>query len=514
MFLSAGMKTSSHWLRSLSFLVAMCVLWTSFGTTWAQSSVQGGGASPPASSGPQITIATSLCQPSTCFANVAARQQYAQDNSCYFLEDVCTKTPPSQDNKGAKPEDQDFWGGLWDSVSGGLQYGYEFVKGLYAGLKDQITDLFDLITNPGEVIDGMIALGKAFYDDPEGTLAALAELLGQEAIDTITRATQCGAHDLGRVIGQYVSPTVALKLAGKLSKYSGDLRAAVRATKHDLGCASFVAGTPVLTPAGLLNIERVAQNDDVLSRDDRLWSDAPQKVTKTFGREAPSYRELRTELETYRLTDEHPLWVQGKGWTEAKDITDDDVLASLKGDVRVQANKAIQRPVRVYNFSVEKTPSYFVGDQGLWAHNAKCDIVPGGGLSAHEGPRGTGGHTLERHVNVSTQDIIDRANGRPPWPSSPPLFSSRYRDRSTAEFAIAETLAQATNQQRIVGWLSSPPSPGTRTLELRHSFPNSIGESVARNSSVATPAANAVVVLVRDSSRPSGYFILTSFPEL
>lgn len=68
--------------------------------------------------------------------------------------------------------------------------------------------------------------------------------------------------------------------------------------------------------------------------------------------------------------------MQGKGWTQAKDLTDDDVVATRTGDVRVMRNTAIPKPVRVYNFTVAHTPSYFVGQNGLWVHNAKCEANP------------------------------------------------------------------------------------------------------------------------------------------
>lgn len=323
-----------------------------------------------------LSVTTALCpDPGQCFANVAARQAWAKKNNCQFLEDVCEKAPASEDNKGAKPEDQGFWSSLWDDVSGALQYGYEFGKGLFQGMKGQVTDLIDLISNPGEVVSGLVELGKAFYNDPKGTLKVLGELLGQEAVDTITRATQCGAYDLGKVIGSYVSPAVALKLATRLGKYSGSVANAVKGLKKDLGCASFAVGTLVQLPTGAVAIEGVSQGDAVLSRHDRFWTDAPQAVERTFGRVAPRYRELKTEFETFRLTDEHPLWVQGKGWTPAEDVTDEDVLAALNGDVLVLSNKLVNAPLRVYNFSVASTSNYFVGASGLWAHNAKCDLT-------------------------------------------------------------------------------------------------------------------------------------------
>mgnify|MGYP000205632094 FL=1 len=246
---------------------------------------------------------------------------------------------------------------------------------MFTGLISQITDIIDLISDPVAVAQGLITLGKAFYDDPKGTLAALAELLGQEAVDTITKATQCGAYDLGKVIGSYVSPAVALKLAAKLGKFSGKIADAVKATKLDLGCASFIAGTSIHTPQGMSAIERITTGGLVESRDETKWHDKAQQVSNTFGRTAPGYRQLQTEFEVLSLTDEHPLWVQGKGWTQAKNVVQDDVLAALKGDVLVRANTVVAKPVQVYNFSVSNTPNYFVGEAGVWAHNAKCTLT-------------------------------------------------------------------------------------------------------------------------------------------
>jgi hypothetical protein len=325
----------------------------------------------------QSGVVWEICNPPpVCFATKAAKQAWAEANHCRFIEDVCEKNPASGDNKGASDADAGFWGSAWSQVKDGVVYGYEFVKGLLAGLKSQVADLFDLVTNLDEVVAGLIDLGKAFYTDPKGTLQKLGELLGQEAIDAITKATQCGPYDLGKVIGTYVSPATMLRLATRLTKYGGNLAEAVKATKLDLGCSSFAAGTPVQTPQGAVPIEQITTGDKVLSRHERSYADKAQPVTQIFGRIAPSYRELQTEFDTFKLTDEHPLWVQGKGWTLAKDVTDDDVIAGLRGDALVLRNTAVAQPLRVYNFSVASTANYFVGFGGVWAHNAKCELKP------------------------------------------------------------------------------------------------------------------------------------------
>jgi single-stranded DNA-binding protein len=315
---------------------------------------------------PGFNVTTSICDPNFCPAN---KVDYAKKNNCKFLEDICPGL--KQDNKGAKAEDKGFWGEAWDTIAAGATYGYEFMKGLATGLIGQVTDLWDLVSSPIETAKGLIELGKAFYDDPKGTIKKLAEVLGQEAVDSITQATQCGPYYLGNTIGEYVSPAVALKIAGKLGKF-GKLDDAIKSVKKDFGCASFAADTTVWTSTGGTSIQSISIGQLVDSRHDQKWSQALQKVSNTFNRSAPNYYQLRTEEESFRVTEEHPLWVQGKGWTPIKDITDEDVLATQTGDTLVKEISKVNKPLQVYNFAVENTPNYFVGASGLWAHNAKC----------------------------------------------------------------------------------------------------------------------------------------------
>ena len=347
----------------LALLLALSFVLGAVAPAFARQAQPGGG------------IKTICKPPPMCFANQAAKDQWAKDNKCQFLDDVCSGKTPDQDKDGASDADQGFWGDLWSGVKGALVYGYEFVKGLLVGLKDQVMDLVHMITNIDEVVGGLVQLGKAFFDDPKGTLVLMGDMLGQEALDTITKATQCGAYDLGNVIGSYVSPAFALKMASKLTKYSGKLGEVAKAFRKDFGCASFAAGTPVLTGEGLLAIELIRPGQMVASRNENSFADRPQKVVDTMGRVAPSYRLLRTEQGEFKVTGEHPLWVQGKGWTEAERVAEDDVIAGENGDLLVQANEAVAAPLRVYNFTVANTSNYFVGRGGMWAHNAgPCSI--------------------------------------------------------------------------------------------------------------------------------------------
>ena len=102
-----------------------------------------------------ISMPPGICKPPPmqCLTK-DAKEQWAKDHHCKFLEDVCSKTSAADDKNGASAADQGFWGDLWSGVKDGLVYGYEFVKGLFAGLKGQVTDLYHMVTNPTEAING------------------------------------------------------------------------------------------------------------------------------------------------------------------------------------------------------------------------------------------------------------------------------------------------------------------------------------------------------------------------
>lgn len=363
--------------RILQKCVALLLIWT-IGLPSLVSAQASLSATPAATAAaaPGKGVTYKVCQPGVCFVTKADKDKYAKDNNCQFLEDVCERAPAAQDNKGVSAGSQGLFGDMWDYVKDSkLVYGAQFIEGLLSGMAEQITDLYDMVTNIGDVAKSLIDLGKAFYDDPEGTLVLLGEILGQEVIDTITKATQCGAYDLGKVIGSYVSPVVAVKLASKLAKFGGKMPDAIKDMKAEFGCASFGAGTLVMTADGLRPIESITVGQMVYSRNELSFADKAQAVTDLLGREAPSYRLLRTEHDSFKVTDEHPVWVQGKGWTVAAHVAVDDVIASEQGDTQVIDNVAVNQPLRVYNFTVANTENYFVGSGGLWAHNAKaCEI--------------------------------------------------------------------------------------------------------------------------------------------
>ncbi|MGE4416972.1 MAG: TadE/TadG family type IV pilus assembly protein, partial [Marinobacterium sp.] len=200
----------------------------------------------------------------------------------------------------------------------------DFIEGLIDGLGDQVKDLLEILEDPSVLLD----VAKAFATDPIGTME---ELIGS-VLDDVETVMQCGPYDIGRILGQHINPAVALKVVGKLAKLSGNDSLARYADdlEHDIECASFPAGTLIWTPTGPVPIEQLSVGDRVESRNTSGFTDAAQPIIQELSRTAPGYQRIDTEFGTLTATPEHPFWVQGKGWTEAKDLEWEDPIATLE----------------------------------------------------------------------------------------------------------------------------------------------------------------------------------------
>ncbi|MCB1161013.1 MAG: hypothetical protein KDK45_26165, partial [Leptospiraceae bacterium] len=74
--------------------------------------------------------------------------------------------------------------------------------------------------------------------------------------------------------------------------------------------------------------------------------------------------------EIIETTWNHPFYIENRGWTEAKDILAGNKLITSTGIIEVESNKEkYVSSVGVYNFEVENTHSYFVGENRVWVHN-------------------------------------------------------------------------------------------------------------------------------------------------
>jgi hypothetical protein len=151
----------------------------------------------------------------------------------------------------------------------------------------------------------------------------------------------------------------------------------------------FVAGTPVLMADGSSKaIEEVKAGDKVLSKDEVSGKIVAKEVVNTKVRTAPSTLVIEvaggTRVET---TPEHPFYVEGTGWTPAGRLAIGNAIVTRAGpSLKIVRIETKEKPATVYNFEVEGTHSYFVGNPAsmgsaqekvrtgqnyswLWVHN-------------------------------------------------------------------------------------------------------------------------------------------------
>ncbi len=125
--------------------------------------------------------------------------------------------------------------------------------------------------------------------------------------------------------------------------------------------------------------------------------------------------------------------------------------------------------------------------------------LPPADLLVHEE---AGGHTLGRHVGKSDAELLarlDQSHGTITGVST-------FYDKEHADMAVAEVLAR--NEDRLSAWLVSP----LHKLRLQGDTSTVVGRYVGQGHTTAGDVDAAFVVLVKNSSLPWGYTVLTSYP--
>jgi hypothetical protein len=155
----------------------------------------------------------------------------------------------------------------------------------------------------------------------------------------------------------------------------------------------FAAGTLVHTKEGLKPIEEIRVGDWVLSYPDnqktpeRLRQEHEytyRQVTQTFVTEDQPLSELIVDnlvngnRETFFVTANHPIYCEDRGgWVPVSELHATDAIENYGfGNLMVSRVYHERGRARVYNFEVEEFHTYYVGENGVWVHNA-CEVVIG-----------------------------------------------------------------------------------------------------------------------------------------
>jgi|GEM_PF-315130 len=145
------------------------------------------------------------------------------------------------------------------------------------------------------------------------------------------------------------------------------------AASQNMAC--FVAGTLILTTAGLLAIEKLRAGDKVLAADPESFEVGEKTILEAFERKVYKLVHLTINGEKIVTTDNHPFYVQGRGFIKAEGLFVGDKLISVDGkDLIVETHdiEQCEKPITVYNFKVEDYHTYFVGNCKIWVHNNDC----------------------------------------------------------------------------------------------------------------------------------------------
>jgi Pretoxin HINT domain/Colicin D len=135
------------------------------------------------------------------------------------------------------------------------------------------------------------------------------------------------------------------------------------------GC--FIAGTDILTPEGMKDIETIQVGDFVIADDPNTPGEIEaRRVVETYIRQVTSLIDVYIDGQIITTTDEHPFWVPELGWVKAKDLQE-GTLVQTDYETFLDIDKVVRREgdFTVYNFQVEEFHSYFVSELGILVHN-------------------------------------------------------------------------------------------------------------------------------------------------
>uniref|UniRef100_UPI00035C38E8 polymorphic toxin-type HINT domain-containing protein n=1 Tax=Paenibacillus massiliensis TaxID=225917 RepID=UPI00035C38E8 len=125
------------------------------------------------------------------------------------------------------------------------------------------------------------------------------------------------------------------------------------------------------------NIEDIEVGDQVLAKDesDPEGDLGYKEVTALYRNQRDDIIKLHVGEQVIETTDNHPFWVEGKGWIFADELQVGDKLQKADGS-NLKIDKVeflkLDKPITVYNFTVADYHTYYVTDIGIWVHNTDC----------------------------------------------------------------------------------------------------------------------------------------------
>lgn len=208
---------------------------------------------------------------------------------------------------------------------------------------------------------------------------------------------------------KYLRRAKKAKNAGKAARRARGARGKGRGGKPHKGKPEkincFTEGTLISTSNGLTPIEKIRVGDLVYTRDSTTGEITLERVVALFITENMTVVDVHLlsedgNEETITATDGHPFYVIGKGWMNAANLEEDDIVLSLDNrQVKVVQVEEVEKQQTVYNFEVENKHNYFVGKSKALVHNV-------GDCNKKKGPKPNNG-VAKKHGNTNHNNAID-----------------------------------------------------------------------------------------------------------
>ena len=132
----------------------------------------------------------------------------------------------------------------------------------------------------------------------------------------------------------------------------------------------FVAGTMVLTIAGLRAIETIKAGEKVIATNPDTHQTEEKTVVETYINKTECIVHLHIKNEVINTTKNHPFYVKGRGFVEACELAKGDEVVNVSGgSYPVERIEFEEKLETVYNFQVEDYHTYYVGENGVLVHN-------------------------------------------------------------------------------------------------------------------------------------------------
>jgi hypothetical protein len=392
------------------------------------------------------------------------------------------------------------------TLSNFIKIGFRNAAG---NLKRSADEIVRLIKLAGEILEDIVNYIKKA---PERVFEIIKSIFSKDDELKIVAKASDGVTDVEVVISRSKLKKILMDENGMT-----DEAAEMSIKIVEGGC--FSGDTLVMTREGLKRIDKIEEGDYVLSKDVNSGIIDYKEVETVYVKSTYEYVHLKFGNEEIRTTASHLFFTYSGWWKAAENVEVGDSILTSEGGFETVTGVDIEglyQPGKIYNLSVEDYHTYFVGTNGLLVHNDCSEAmtqIMNKILKATDGEiydlftRSSSSHLVERHLNKTINDLVNRALTDP---NCGPLASA-FTNQSTAIKAIRENLRG--NATRIKEWLES--SSNVITISFDNGY--SLGNGVYKGTSTVVDASKLTkseLFLVKDATSSTGFNIITGYPTL